>query len=382
MKTVLALLLCALLASCAAPRPTAGDPGLLHDELFAAPLPIDAQEVFALSDEMRAYAAAELSSLATAPDLRQALIAALYSRQQLRLLYDGGPTRTAAQAFEARAGNCLSLVIMTAAFARHLGLPVSYRSVTVDQTYSRSGGLVLASGHVNLVLGPPPRRAWIDNHDADSLTVDFLPQEELRGQVSRPLQEQTIVAMYMNNRAAEALSEGRTAEGYWWAREAVRQDPEFLAAANTLGVVYLRAGHAPEAEQALRHVLAWDPDHVSALTNLAGLLAGQGRDAEAQALNRRLAELQPEPPFRAYDLGRAAMRAGDYEAARAHFDRELKRQPYQEEVHYWAALVRWHLGDTVGAESHLRQARDFSASGRGRELYAAKLAWLRALHLQ
>ena len=35
---------------------------------------------------------------------------------------------------EARTGNCLSLVLMTAVFARHLNLPVRYNSVYLDET--------------------------------------------------------------------------------------------------------------------------------------------------------------------------------------------------------------------------------------------------------
>ena len=50
-------------------------------------------------------------------------------------------TRNAAEAFDARSGNCLSLVIMTAAFAKELGLPVRYQNVFVDEAWSRSGDL-------------------------------------------------------------------------------------------------------------------------------------------------------------------------------------------------------------------------------------------------
>ena len=136
---LIALLLCVLLAACAS-RPPAARPmaELLHDELFAPSHEvIDAQSVFTLSDEMRRYAAAELQASARTRDPRHALIDALYSRSQLGLRYDASVTRSAAEAFAARAGNCLSLVIMTAAFAKHLGLPVSYRSVLVDDLYTR-----------------------------------------------------------------------------------------------------------------------------------------------------------------------------------------------------------------------------------------------------
>ena len=271
-------------------------------------------------------------------DPRPALIEALYTQRQLGLSYDTSVTRNAAQAFSARAGNCLSLVIMTAAFAKHLGLPVSYRSVEADIFYTREGDLTMASGHVNLVLdrlGPLPRAASRltpapTAHEA--MLVDFLPPQELRGTRSVTLSERTVLAMFMNNRAAEALNEGRLDDSYAWARAAVRQDPEFKAAVNTLGVVYLRAGHRPQAEAALRAVLAQDADNVAALSNLVRLVQQDGRQAEARQLGERLARLEPYPPFHFFDLGRAAMAEGNYAGAQKLFDRELGRQPTPQEV--------------------------------------------------
>ena len=126
-----------------------------------------------------------LAPLARHADPRRELIAALYSKGRLRLDYDASSTRSASQAFASRAGNCLSLVIMTASFARQLGLPVSFQAVQTDDIYSRSGGLYMASGHVNLVLGPPAARSGYSQVSRESLTIDFIPQDELRGQRTR-----------------------------------------------------------------------------------------------------------------------------------------------------------------------------------------------------
>jgi Tfp pilus assembly protein PilF len=379
-----ALLLCGLLGACATPPPpAAAGPSLLHDSLFAPPTQaINADGIFSLSDAMRAYAASELNAFAPLSDPRRALIAALYDKSGLRLDYDGGTTRNAAEAFEARAGNCLSLVIMTAAFAKHLGLPVSYQSVLVEDFHSRSGGLSLTSGHVNLVLERLPVRTRHNFSPEESLTVDFLPQRELRGQRTLPLDESRLVAMYMNNRAAESLAAGRIADGYWWARAALQQDPAFAAAANTLGVVYSWAGHPAQAEQALRHVLAGEPGNTSALSNLVRLLERSGRGEQAQAMAAKLARLQPEPPFLYFDRGRQAMAAGDPQAARDLFARELRRQPDQPEVHFWAALAHWQLGDDDRAARHLQLAMENSLSRNSHDRYAAKLDWLRSRHLQ
>ena len=133
-------------------------------------------------------------------DPRQALLDALYSNSDLRLAYDGSHTLTAREAFAARTGNCLSLVIMTSAFAKHLGLPVSYRRVVMDEMFTRNDNLTLASGHVNLVLAPVPHRLWRHDGDDASLTVDFLPSEDTRGQQSLPLEERTLVCLLYTSR--------------------------------------------------------------------------------------------------------------------------------------------------------------------------------------
>ena len=374
----LAALAAVMLAACATPTKPITTTGLLHDEFFDAQAQrVEPGDVFALSDEMRAYADHDLAERMARGDPRLRLIDALYRERQLRLAYDNGRTRNAAQAFAERSGNCLSLVIMTAAFARHMGLPVAFRSVEVGEFYSRQGDLFLASGHVNLVLDKPYSRAMRSTIEDAALTVDFIEQRELIGQRVTPVDEQTIVAMYLNNRAAEALGSGLLDEAYGWARLALLRDPGFLAAANTLGVIYNRSGHGAAAETVLRHVLAHEPDNTSALSNLVGLLSQAGRSAESQALSERLVQLQPLPPFHHFGLGRQAMAEGNPKLALEMFKRELRRQPYQEDVLFWAAQAYWQLGEPEAAAGHLRQAMDSSGSQAGRDRYAAKLAHLR-----
>lgn len=379
-RITLALLALLALAGCAnRPPPPAPPLHLLNDRLFETPaLAVDRAQVFALNPAMLSYAKTALRPGRPGTDPRQALIEALYSRSQLRLSYDAGSTRNAAEAFDARAGNCLSLVIMTAAFARHLDLPVSYRQVLLDETYTRSAGLMLANGHVNLVLEHLTGRAqhpWSGN---DDLIVDFLPASEVRGQRSRALQEPTIVAMYFNNRAAETLAQGDVAQSYAFARAAVLADPGYAAAVNTLAVVYMRGGHFAEAETALHHALAADAENAAALTNLKMVLQRLGRTTEAAVVAARLQQLQPHPPFHFFELGRQAMEQGDFETARQHFARELRRQPYQHEVHFWAAQAHWQLGNRQSAAEHLRLAMENSNTPGNHRLYAAKLDYLKS----
>src|SRR3546814_9694850 len=61
-------------------------------------------------------------------------------------------TRNAAEAFAAHTGNCMSLVVLTAAMADELGLDVQFQEVLGDPTMSRNGDLLFYNGHVNVVL--------------------------------------------------------------------------------------------------------------------------------------------------------------------------------------------------------------------------------------
>jgi Flp pilus assembly protein TadD len=373
----LALLLITVLAGCSTPA------ALLHDRLFAAAPPeVNAESIFAMSEAMRRYVEAQLVGVRNENERRNRLLHALRDQGHLNLDYDDGFTRNAAEAFDKRAGNCLSLVVMTGAFAKHLGLPVRYQKVHVRESFSRADTLTFASGHVNVVLTTLPPQSRRTYAESEELTVDFVPPEDLRGARVHVLREATVVAMFMNNRAAEHLTAKEPDAAYAWARAAVLQDNTFLPAINTLAIVYLRSGHLDEAETTLRYVLAHAPEDEPALSNLAVTLARAGRQAEAAAVAERLASLQPHPPFHFLDLGVQALKAGEPEKARALIARELRRQPYQHEAHYWAGVTDAVLGDAKAAEKHLRQAIEHSGSPAVGARYSAKLATLKGARRQ
>ena len=172
---------CALLSACAGPRPAAEPPAFLFkDDAFAAPEEsFAASDLFALNEQMRRFLAHDIAVQLHSSGPTNGLIEALYSKNQLKLSYDAARTRNAAEAFNARAGNCLSMVIMTAAFAKELGLPVEYNAAGYEEVWSRSGDFLLGSGHVNVSVGA---------RDSDiglrvvgrPLTVDFLPPMSIR----------------------------------------------------------------------------------------------------------------------------------------------------------------------------------------------------------
>jgi Tfp pilus assembly protein PilF len=196
--------------------------------------------------------------------------------------------------------------------------------------------------------------------------------------VTKPISGQTIVAMYMNNRAAETLAAGEANRAYWFARAALKADPTFTSAANTLAVIYWNLGHTALSEEALRFTLAREPGNVPALTNLLQVLDAEGRTAEAQSVAKELAEAQRYPPFYFYDRGMQALDAQDFADAARQFKKDLSRRPYDSQSHFGLAMAAMHLGDLPQARKELQVAIKNATTDDQRTLYAAKLRELKA----
>jgi len=359
MRPLLLPMAAALLAGCASAPVTDVPRHLFADSLFAnvARPPVE-DDIFAMSPAMRAFAQEHFSGL-NHVQLAQAL------QREIRLEYDTGATREAAGTFTARAGNCLSLVILAGAFTRHLGIPFDYQSVYGHDTWSRAQGMAFLSGHVNIHL----RSA------SGGLTLDFVEPASARPPLTHVISEDTVRAMYLNNRAAEALVAGDLA-AYWWARAAIGAEPGYVAPVNTLAVVYLRSGAPRQAEAALRHVLEREPDNAIALTNMVQAYARLGRHADAEAMRARLAAIEPYPPFYFLDQGLAAIERGEYDRGRELLKKELRRMPFHDEVHFALALADLREGARGSARRHLVLALKYSNTRERRDIYSAKLSHL------
>ncbi|MDP3821628.1 MAG: tetratricopeptide repeat protein [Burkholderiales bacterium] len=380
MKTAAALLLSLGLVACASAPPMPPAAGLFRDELFAAPsVPIVPAEAMAVSPAMRQYLAEKILSGPRFLDRKQQLIDALYRKDELLLEYDAAVTRTAAQAFDARSGNCLALVLMTAAFAREMGLSLRFQSVLGEDSWDRSGDIVVSVGHVNLTLSDRPPQNGIGIMDTGQLTIDFVAPRNPRALRMRVIQEHTVIAMFLNNRAVEALTQGQVDDAYWWTREAIAKDPELLSAYITLGVIYRNRQRPELAEQVLLRVAEREPGNTNAMSNRALVLRDLGRHAEADALVRELERLDPHPPFSYFNKGMAALRERRFEAARGLFTKEVDRAPYHHEFQFWLAITYLELHDAARATEHLTKAMEVSTTRKDHDLYAAKLGRLKAL---
>jgi Flp pilus assembly protein TadD len=374
MTRVLVVLTLALLSGCSTVQPVAGDQ-FFADAAFADHrVRHDPADLFKLTSEMRGYAANEVAPSVRTRGPQRGLVDALYSTAHLQLTYEALTTRTAAEAFEARSGNCLSLVIMTSAFAKEMGLEVRYQQVHTEDMWVRDDDLVQLVGHVNLSLGRGQSMVHRASSPVEWLTVDFIPLDDAQHLRSRVIGETRVIAMYYNNKAAEALSAGRTGEAYWWAKAAVETDRAYPGALVTLGVVMHRQGLLDKAELASRAALRLDPENPPALHNLALILQVSGRIDEAAATSRLLKNVQPDNPIETYKSGLIAFQRGDYPRARDAFRNALRRAPEDQEFHFMLGMSYLKLGETASALEHLQRAQALAPNSARKRAYAAKIA--------
>jgi Tfp pilus assembly protein PilF len=209
--------------------------------------------------------------------------------------------------------------------------------------------------------------------------IDFIPSDAAAKQRAYPLSQRTIEAMYLNNRAGEALADNRVDDAYWWAKAAVVKDPGFMMAYNTLGVTFQKQGKIAQAEHVYKRALDRVPEDTVVMHNMVQVLKTLGKNEEAAAMTTRLASIEPHPPFYFFEKGLLAMNAGKVEEAKAFFARELRRSPYNHEFHFWLAMAHLRLGDARAARTELAAAINTSTTADATQRYSAKLDYLRSL---
>ncbi|MDY7093650.1 MAG: transglutaminase domain-containing protein, partial [Acidobacteriota bacterium] len=154
------LLAASILAAALMPRasavPETSEPGLPMEE-----------EVLALTPEIRRFLDSRISFNMDRETRFLNLQSAVFGKHGLEITYGNTETRTVAETFRERSGNCLSFTLLFTAMARYLGLPAYFLEVDEVLSWDLRGEVVLNNRHMfsEVELYNAIRR------------VDFLPGE-------------------------------------------------------------------------------------------------------------------------------------------------------------------------------------------------------------
>ncbi len=228
----------------------------------------------AYTDEMR-ETAARICGEGEPLERLERLQQALFDPKRFPFEYDVGGTKTAAEAFRERRGNCLSFTSLFISLARSQGIPVEAGvPLDVHAAESRAGDLLVVDTHIVAAL-----------RVAGTVTTYDFDRTRRGIQVGvRLVDDLKLTALYLNNIGVEALQAGRVDEALRELETAAAIQPDLAATYGNLGVARRRAGDLPGAFEAYRSALALTPHDPAILGNLAAFYRSQGREREARSV--------------------------------------------------------------------------------------------------
>jgi tetratricopeptide (TPR) repeat protein len=345
-----------VLSGCAAPDASRTalpwqDAAYAHDPALVS---VTRDSLFALDPEL-------LRSLRARPEVANAnrsartaeLLTLVFGPDLKAFAYAGGSSTVAADTWRNRRGDCLSLSVMSVALARALDVPAQVQEVRVPPLFDRRGGIDFLNQHVN-VLVPNDRDLRVLNRvlPAGAVVIDFEPQPGTRSK-GRALDDQQVLARYLNNLGAEHLAAGDERRAYAHFKAAIGADPAFASAYGNLAQLYLRARHEADAERLLRLALAHDGESDLAAAALHRLLVAQGRTDEALRYQTMLEDRRDRDPYHWLGLGLHRLEQQQPALAIDALERAQALASGFEEIHRALAVAYWQSGQLHRARDQL-----------------------------
>lgn len=320
-----------------------------------------------ISDEMRQFLDTKFSRGCDSLERLQTLVQAVFRDNELKFSYEPH-TRTAADTFSKKSGNCVSFTFLFIAMARQLGLDARFREVDIAPIWTQVGDLVSLSGHVNVAI-------FIEGR---GYSVDLFPQVNRIDLGGRVVTDDRALAHFYSNRGVEHLAAGRPELAIEYFRKAVRSDPTMACAWTNMGVALTRIGAFRDAESSHQKALQVEPGDLVAISNLAALYERIGRTHDAGRYQEKARKLQQKNPYYHFSLGLKSYMAGQYREAVVEYRAALKLRPKEHYFHMALAKAYLRLGEMDKVGPCLKQALKNAPDENSKRRYNEKLDWLLA----
>lgn len=379
---LLCVLLFVILSSCANQANTKQTTNKIISIPFAPqnnflprPVIIEPEQIVSLSDEHKRTIEDyfnQKENRSRAPNMRLSK----YLEKYVQNYFYYNQTLTANESLEKSQGNCLSLAILTTAFAKHLGVDIGYQLVDSMPVYQEENGIVLSSEHVRSLLYEKKTKFQngIFFYRRQAIAIDYFPARNIK--VRRGVNESEFLAMYYRNRAAEAIIHKDNILAYWLLRKALDFYPNDQHAINMLALVHEYHGLKNHAEKLFKYGINNTDDKLNLLRNYKIFLQRERRFKEANKISSQLSSYQTKNPFDWVKLGNISLAQGKHTEAKRYFKRALKLAPYVHQAYFGIAKSEYILGNHKAAKKALEKAKENSYELKNKEMYQNKLSAL------
>jgi Flp pilus assembly protein TadD len=334
----------------------------------AAAVPPEQDDPLRVSEEMKEYLKANIDHGVGSLQQVSMLVRLVFQQNSLHFPYVP-ETRTAAETFSKRGGNCVSFTFLFLAMARHLGLDARFREVDIVPIWSKVGSVISVSRHANAVV-------YIDGQ---AYVVDLFPRVSPLQTGGRIVSDERALAHFLSNRGVDHLGAGRQETAIEYFQRAMNLDPTAAFVWANMGAALSISGRLEDGEKAYLRALKLDPSELVAMSNLAALYERLGRERDAKNYQARVRKFKLRNPYYHYGLGMQSYEAGEFREAVDHFRSALKLKPV--EHNFYLALARTYakLGQMDKASSNLKLAAKNAPDQASKSRYNEKLAVLATL---
>lgn len=353
---------------------------LVLNETFDGELaPIETPEqIFALPDDAKVQLHKLVSNYRTMPERTKAVLNFIISYADDGLVYDNSTTRTATDTLKYSRANCLSLSILAYSLAQEVGMDATFQDVLIPEYWTSEMNQSWLNGHVNLRL---KHQRQVDGAIGvvllgSDVIVDFDPYSLKQQFQTDPISQQRVVAMFYNNKAAVAFSQGNDAQTYAYYQAAIAADPSFAVTWSNLGVLYRSHGMLELAEKTYLHSLSLNKTSINTLSNLAYLYRLTNRNRKAQELERTVYNRRKDNPYYYLMLGTEAFNRRQLLDAVEQFEQALALDKNNHEAYFGLAKTYYLLDKPLQASRYLEKARSVANSRQDKARYQHKLAIL------
>lgn len=363
------------LAACAAVPTPPGGPRQITAEMVLRAEPLTGSEdlppladapVLALDGPMREFLGRVVPANGDGYVKLQQLLSAIIEDDTFDLEYDQ-VTRTAAETFRDRSGNCLSFTNMFVAMAREVGLNASFQEVDIPPDWTQQGDSLVLSRHINV---------YVELGAARDRVVDFNIEDFRTSYDQQRVEDSRALAHFYNNVGVRHMQDGEKIPALRHYRKAIDEDASFAAAWSNLGALYMRNGHGAWAEAAWQQALSIDPGELVAMSNMARLLDREGRGEEAAQYRQQITRHRMRNPYYRYHLARQAFLAGDYDGAIGHLKYALRKKEAEDTFYLLLGLSYLQKGDQQAARRWLTKAEEVAGDEALKRNYQNKLQLL------
>jgi tetratricopeptide (TPR) repeat protein len=336
------------------------------------------EEVFELGKEAENYLRQDINQIQDSAKRMYALMNDLFLDHDLQLLYAPDANTIASETFRRKTANCLSMSIMAYSLAKEADFIVQFQEVVIPEFWTNREGASLLNGHINL------RIFRKDNIKAqgkafNGITLDFDPLTTRKQFKKIRLTKSQILAMYYNNKGADAFLKKEHAKAYAYFRASATLFPSFDSVWSNLGYLYKAAGDINMAMKAYQHALAINPDNNVGWGNFAILLQETGRKNEAEDILKRVEQKRQKNPYYHLMLGDVAFNQEKWDKSLAHYYKAIELGAKQHESYFGVAKSHFELGNTKRSRKYFKIAKRYSISKQDKDRYQGKLNLLSSL---